>query len=129
MNLLVKKNNAVSNAMPNATPALSELPVQTKAKDALIAFLRHTREGNETYTFRCFGSGAAFVHRMRVELSRLRQKAKERGMPRRYFKVRTENIVQKPNEDAAIVTLRRDDRGVNAVYGELDEIIKDEIAL
>ena len=59
-------------------------------KNVLIEFLTATQDGKNTYEFLIqgdAGSAKAFIHNMRVELSRLRREAIQRGRKPTQFKM------------------------------------------
>ena len=81
-----------------------------RAKERLKDFLKAVRAtGNTTYTFTTAGSeydAQRYVHRMRVELSRFREKVRMNGQQLNPFKVKLVSLTPDDTEKTTIVTLQ-----------------------
>lgn len=92
----------------------------------LVDFIKSTKIGDE-YSFECeAGRGENILHRMRVELSRLRSKAIQQGHQPKHFKVIHVKTEELP-EGKEKVTIKRT-RSENNVSDEVFELIQ-EISL
>lgn len=105
--------------------------IRSPAKRQTIDFLTATKASpNEAYVFTITGNESQaqrFVHRMRVELSRMRNHAKAQGRTIRHFKMIIDKVETNPeNEKQTIITLLRTTSAHN-VDDEVDAIM-DEIA-
>lgn len=100
------------------------------AKLKIIHFVKNSKV-NEPYTFELEGTqrnAERFVHRMRVELSRLREEVKRRNLIPRPFKMLLQKIEFVPNaaiNTQKITLLKVTD--ANDVSSDIDDIF-DEIA-
>ncbi len=106
---------------------------KSKVKDTLLKFIKTTKDG-ESFTFVVDGDkivAANFIHRMRVELSRLREQVRQKlhKVPN-HFKVYVENIEEyEVNENGKVkvkskVTLMRT-TGYKNLTPELEEALQD----
>lgn len=95
----------------NKNKSTNESFVAITPKDTLIKFLREAVL-YEPYSFQISGSqkfANDFIHRMRVELSRLRTKVRERGQVPKQFKILLERIDCNESMQDCIVTLIKTD--------------------
>lgn len=103
--------------------------VKSLPKRKLILFLQNAKE-DEDYVFEVNipeEDALNFVHRMRVELSRFREKVRERDRTPKHFKMLFKGAIQiGDNEDWCKITLRRSLSG-HDVSNVLDDIF-DEVA-
>ena len=103
--------------------------VKSIPKQKLISFLKNAVEG-EDYIFTVdipVGSALNFVHRMRVELSRFREKVRERDrIPKQFKMLYIESKAVEGNPNSCTITLRRSLSGHN-VSNVIDDIF-DEVA-
>lgn len=101
--------------------------VKSLPKRKLINFLQNAVE-SENYTFEVnipVEEALNFVHRMRVELSRFREKVRARGRTRKHFKmlfINAEPIGDGKNK--CIITLRRSQSG-HDVSNIVDDIFEE----
>jgi phosphotransferase system IIB component len=102
--------------------------IKSAAKRRVIEFIRHTRHAKTTVPFVFTLEGTendarAFVHRMRVELSRLRQRVKDRGKVPVPFKMMLGDIkTLTPNKQQ--ISLVKDN-SIMRVSKEVDEVFDD----
>jgi hypothetical protein len=110
----------------------AEMPAtRSPAKLQAIDFVKSTNEENEEYVFSVNGNEEAarrFVHRMRVELSRMRGYVKRRGRAIKHFKMIIVGFETNPdNAKQTIVTLRRTVSNDN-VDADVDAILDNGLA-
>jgi hypothetical protein len=105
----------------------------SQAKQMMINFLKGTRETSE-FKFKLVGDDAdakKFVHRMRVELSRMRDTVKDSGRVPKEFKMRLVSIeigVESAMGKAitkATVTLQKQEGKAEAIAEEMNDIFDD----
>lgn len=97
--------------------------ISSPAKLQVIDFIKTAKDGEE-YSFILAGNhrfAEKFVHRMRVELSRLREKVKERNRVVRPFKVLLKSIIYCQQTNKCTIVLLKS-VGDNDVSGEVDDI-------
>jgi hypothetical protein len=106
--------------------------IKSEAKLKVIDFIRYysskDSEKKPPFTFEIRGTrndAEAFVHRMRVELSRMRQLVRDRGRAPRPFKmmlhdIKTSGIVH----NKQMIQLKKDD-GAIPIAKEIDEIFSE----
>lgn len=106
--------------------------IKSEAKLKLIEFIRYysKEDSEEKPAFQFIingtkGDAAAFVHRMRVELSRMRQLVRDRGRAPRPFRMRLGEIKTVGFRKNQIFLTK--DNGVIEIAKEVDEIF-DEVA-
>ena len=102
---------------------------KSQAKLMMIKFIKAT-VNDPLFSFRLRGDeedAKKFVHRMRVELSRMRDIVKESGRMPKEFKVLTDSIEHNPMDGITLITLRKSVGANAAIAEDLDEIF-DEIA-
>ena len=105
------------------------MATRSQAKLMMIKFLRDTREQAD-FTFRIRGDredARRFVHRMRVELSRMRDTVKDSGKVPKEFKVLCEDITFDAMEVISTITLKKAEGNVVRIAEEVNEIF-DELA-
>ena len=104
--------------------------IKSAPKLKLIEFIKTAKEGDEfEFTLSMNTNAEKFVHRMRVELSRLRSKLIEMGKVASHFKMMLEKIEVKTGLDAnnkpykyQVVTLKRT-TSANDVTQEVSEAL------
>ena len=82
---------------------------KSPAKLMLIKFLQATRDKDQ-FQFRLHGTpeeAQKFIHRMRVELSRMREMVKESGRTRKEFKMMLQAITFDTKSGISISTLKK----------------------
>lgn len=97
------------------------------AKLQMIEFIKATKEQPD-FTFRLRGNAEdakKFVHRMRVELSRMRDAVKESGRVPKEFKVLTHIVDFDPMEGITTITLRKVEGKSVQIAEEVHEIFDD----
>ncbi len=100
---------------------------KSQAKLMIINFLRSTREDSE-FKFKLRGDteeANKFIHRMRVELSRMRDVVKDSGRVPKEFKMIVEGIEFLAATNTSIVTLKKQEGKVEAIAEEINEIFED----
>jgi hypothetical protein len=101
---------------------MSKRPIKSAPKKQIIDFIRTTKTG-ETYVFDLPGTqddAKNYVHRMRVELARLRSVVANSGHTPKHFKLMLISIDDLPNGGTR-VTLKRTE-SANDVTNLLDGI-------
>jgi hypothetical protein len=109
--------------------------VKTKsaAKERMIDFIRETRSDGSIYSFTIQATreeSERFVHRMRVELSRMRELVREKKRVIKEFKVLLDSIKTIKHGDGlhySKITLKRTSGKMPYVAPEIDKIF-DELA-
>lgn len=105
-----------------------------KARDQLIAFLRHARSNpDEHYAFDVEGdihAGMAYVQRMRVELSNMRKELKLQGKNVRRFSMRVGCYAPYHRIDPSNPAKTTEWQRITLIYGEdatfrLDESVNE----
>ena len=96
--------------------------IQQDASEVLLKFLRGAiTEDKHVFRFRVMpGTAAAFIQRMRTELSRQRKRQKDNGVTMRYFKMLHEGTECTDNYDE--VTLKYHQSDANKDYELIDEM-------
>lgn len=100
---------------------------KSQAKLMIINFLRSTREDAE-FKFRLHGDSEnanKFIHRMRVELSRMRDMVKGAGRVPKEFKMIVVDVNFLAATNITIVTLQKVEGKVEAIAEEINEIFDD----
>lgn len=103
------------------------MATRSQAKLMMIKFLRETREV-DTFSFRIRGDkedAKRFVHRMRVELSRMRDAVKESGRVPKEFKVLLEELSFDAMEGITTILLKKSEGRVVQIAEEVHEIFDD----
>lgn len=93
----------------------------------IINFLRSTRE-NAQFQFKLQGDTEAankFIHRMRVELSRMRDIVKDSGRVPKEFKMIVDSVIFAPGTNTSIITLQKQEGKQEAIAEEINEIFDD----
>lgn len=100
---------------------------KSPAKLMIINFLRSTREETE-FKFKLRGDredAHKFIHRMRVELSRMRETVKDSGRVPKEFKVLVASVEFTPETNTSLVRLKKQEGKVEQIAEEIDEIFED----
>ena len=103
------------------------MATRSQAKLMMISFLRGTRETN-VFQFRIRGDkddARKFVHRMRVELSRMRDTVKDTGKVPKEFKVLLDDVDFDAMEGITTIFLRKADGTTTVIAEEVHEIFDD----
>lgn len=105
------------------------MPKRTKslAKQQMIKFIQETKE-NPVFKLKLRGNqedAEKFVHRMRVELSRMRDIVKQQGRVPKEFKVMTDEIFHDKVENITTVKLRKVEGKDIQIADDLDDIFDD----
>ena len=101
--------------------------IKSKPKLQVIEFLKETREMDE-YSFVHYGTeteARSFIHRMRVELSRMRDVVREAGRVPREFKMLVVELEYDAVKNQTLVKLRKADGPNTAIAEEINEIFND----
>lgn len=111
---------------------MAELPkYRSPAKNKLIEFIFATRDSDEKeWEFSVEGNkefAESFVHRMRVELSRLRKKNERKGNVNRPFKILLISLTELPGGRTKIV-LKKSMEG-HQIYDAVAEIFSDLLSI
>ncbi len=96
----------------------------SKAKQTVINFVKETRE-QPHFTFTVNGNEAdakVFIHRMRVELSRMRDAVKSSGRTIKEFKMKVVAIEVEEEQNISVVTLEKVEGKTNEIAEEIREI-------
>ena len=99
----------------------------SQAKKMMIKFLEHTREQSE-FSFKIKGTSEdaeKFVHRMRVELSRMRDIVKSSGRVPKEFKMLTDEIEHDTMEGITVVKLKRVEGKTIQIAEDVEKIFND----
>lgn len=102
---------------------------KSPARQMMIEFIKATRE-NPVFSFKIKGneeSAKSFVHRMRVELSRMREVVIQKGETPRPFKVKMQTVEYDRKTDSTIVTLKKE-QGVDVQIATDIQSIFNEIS-
>ncbi len=100
---------------------------KSQAKLMIINFLRSTREKGE-FKFKLRGDtedARKFIHRMRVELSRMRDVVKEAGRVPKEFKMIVLDVTFLVATNTSVITLEKVEGKVEAIAEEVNEIFED----
>ena len=100
---------------------------KSQPKLMVINFLRSTREETE-FKFKLRGDSEdarKFIHRMRVELSRMRETVKDSGRVPKEFKVLVSSVEFNNVTNTSLVTLKKQVGEVEQIAEEVDEIFED----
>lgn len=100
-------------------------PIRSPAKRQLIAFIRESK-ANVPYQFIVLGTeplAEKFVHQMRVELSRMREKVRMRNAIPRAFKIILQNISYDASKDTCTVTIVQTTNATSTIHNDVDEIL------
>lgn len=102
---------------------------KSPARQMMIEFIKATRE-NPIFSFRITGnqeSAKSFVHRMRVELSRMREVVIQKGETPRPFKVKVQNVEYNRETNVTTITLKKE-QGVDIEIASDIQSIFNEIS-
>ena len=102
-------------------------PTTSPAKLQMIKFIESTREQPE-FKFNIRGTketAEKFIHRMRVELSRMRNTVIESGRVPKEFKVLTHEIVYNREHNLCRVTLHKSTGFKSEIANEVGDIFDD----
>lgn len=100
---------------------------KSQAKLMMINFLRNTRNEIE-FKFKLRGTpedARKFIHRMRVELSRMRDTVKDAGRVRKEFKMIVVDVTYLLKNNTSVVTLQKIEGKAEQIAEEVDEIFED----
>lgn len=100
---------------------------KSQAKLMIINFLRSTRE-DAIFKFKLGGDTEAankFIHRMRVELSRMRDIVKDTGRVPKEFKMIVVDVTFAIATNTSVITLQKVEGKVEAIAEEINEIFDD----
>ncbi len=100
---------------------------KSQAKLMIINFLRSTREDTE-FKFKLHGDtedANKFIHRMRVELSRMRDVVKDAGRVPKEFKMIVVAVDFSAATNTSAVTLQKVEGKVEQIAEEINEIFED----
>ena len=100
---------------------------RSQPKQMMIRFIKETIK-KQDFTFRLRGDESdakRFVHRMRVELSRMRDTVKESGRVPKEFKVLLHDVVHEPMEGVTTIVLRKSEGKTVQIAEEVNEIFDD----
>lgn len=100
---------------------------KSPAKLMIINFLRSTREETD-FKFKLRGDSEdahKFIHRMRVELSRMRDVVKNSGRVPKEFKMIVADVLFDLGTNTTIITLQKQEGKVEQIAEEVDEIFED----
>jgi len=104
----------------------ADFPLVRSPKDQMIHFLKHAIAG-DNYIFmlpNCTTNDAAnnYIHRMRVELSRMRNAVKEAGYIPKKFQVKLVEIKILHDEYATAITLRKVESAATEIQDQLVDV-------
>jgi hypothetical protein len=103
------------------------MPTKSQAKLMMIKFLRDTRETPD-FSFRIRGDlddAKKFVHRMRVELSRMRDTVKDSGRVPKEFKVLMGELNFDFGEGITTIELKKSEGRTVEIAEDVQEIFDD----